>query len=175
MNLGEETQQSFPSELRRHIIRASQIAGQHWSVLGVDDDLFPHAIASDSVEVTAEYVTSLLLVRLLVLASEGPEFKDYSTASVCETLLGTFYLTSAVPQSINENVVRELRTFVRAMLHGYNDVPYHNFKVRKHSTTCTVDCSLSFICANDAPARISRSRFLEHSHGYDFEECSPSQ
>ena len=133
MNIDEDVHQSFKSELRRHIVRASQIAAQHWLVLGADDDLYPHAKASDSVEITAECVTSVLLVRLVALATESPEFKDLSTASVCEKLLETFCVTSSFPQSINENLVRELRKFVMAMLRGYNDVPYHNFKVSSSS------------------------------------------
>lgn len=133
MNLASHPQQSFQTELRRHILRASQISAQKWSLLGVEDDLHPDAIAPDSVEMTAESVTSLLLIRLLVLSSKQSDFEDFSTVSVCKTLLDCSSFSSAIPASITENALHQLRSFVRKMLHGYNDVPYHNFKVRPSS------------------------------------------
>lgn len=123
------------SELRRHLVRASQIANQPWSALGVEDDLYPHAVATSNLEAAAERLTSLILVRLFVLASPINTFKDFSTGTVCETLLQPRGLTADIVGVITEQVVTELRSFVTVMLKGYNNVPYHNFKVSYTRTT----------------------------------------
>ena len=133
MKMSSEGRQLHYSELRRHLVRASQIANQPWDALGVEDDLYPHAVASSNLEVAAERLTSIILVRLFVLATPANTFKDLSTGTVCATLLQPRGLATETTSQITEHVVTELRSFVTVMLKGYNNVPYHNFKV---SFTC---------------------------------------
>lgn len=153
MNLnGQTTQQSFQSELRRHVVRASRMSSQTWCELGISDDLYPHAVASSSIEVTAECVTSLLLIRLVVLATPRNVFKDQSTSSICQTLLEPRCITSLVPVVITESVIQELRAFVLSMLRGYNNVPYHNYKHAYH-VLLSSSTLMDLILQNSAPRK----------------------
>jgi DNA-binding PadR family transcriptional regulator len=129
MNVDDETPtSSLHSDLRRHATMAMEITGQDWLMLGHGDELCPNVAASASLEVTTERVTSLLLIRLVAIVAPAHRFKDLSTTTICQTMLGSRYITSYWPETVTESVTRELRCFIRAIFQGYNRVPYHNFE-----------------------------------------------
>lgn len=118
---------SFKDEQRRIASLALDLTEQEWEVLGLPDDTSSNDIrASSSLDVSTERVTSLLLIRLIALENPSHKFTDLSTTSICRRIVSSQYLTSVWPEAVTEKVVIELRQFVRAMLDGYNDVPYHN-------------------------------------------------
>eukprot|EP00934_Nitzschia_sp_Nitz4_P008854 Nitzschia sp. Nitz4//scaffold144_size56818//19572//22039//NITZ4_006532-RA/size56818-snap-gene-0.1-mRNA-1//1//CDS//3329536501//8844//frame0 len=127
-----ETSRAFKSSLRRYLKCALRIASQEWATLGFEPIECPSpSIAANhsatSIEVTSELATSILLVRLLALRFSDEEFKGYTTAEVCNTLLGSSQLLEKVMVAVNLKAFTELRSFCRAILQGYNEVPYHNY------------------------------------------------
>ena len=126
---------SFKDDQRRLASLAFDITDQDWQVLGLADDRCPNVEASSNLDITTERVTSLLLIRLIALASPSHKFPDLSTTSVCQRILQTQYITSIWPETITETVLIELRKYVRTILEGYNKVPYHNAQHAYHVIT----------------------------------------
>ncbi|KAL3899386.1 MAG: hypothetical protein SGARI_006469, partial [Bacillariaceae sp.] len=118
---------SFKDDQRRLASLALDLTEQDWEMLSLADDTATNDIAaSANLDVTVERVTSLLLMRLIALASPSHKFADLSTTAIAKRISSSEYLTSVWPEAVTENVLTELRQFVRVMLAGYNDVPYHN-------------------------------------------------
>lgn len=87
----------------------------------------PETAATSDIEVLTERVTALLLVRCVAVAAPLGRFPDLSTSNICRTAL---MKKQAWPSKITRKVIDQLREFVRRMLKGYKDCPYHN---REHA------------------------------------------
>ena len=105
---------------KRYVTLALEITKQKWSVLGFEDGNV------NSLELAAESIMSLLLIRLVGLAEASHKFHNLSTTCICETILRSqerFW-----PEKISAAVIQQLRNYVKTILRGYNSVPYHNFE-----------------------------------------------
>jgi hypothetical protein len=123
---------SFKEDQKRLASLAFDITDQDWEVLGLGDDRSLKVEATSNMDVTTERVTSLLLIRLIALASPSHKFPDLSTTTICQRILQSQYITSIWPETITETVMIELRKYVRTILEGYNRVPYHNVQHAYH-------------------------------------------
>jgi hypothetical protein len=155
---------SIQSNQKQHATLALEITEQDWSMLGLQDEACPNVATSASLELTAERITSLFLIRLVALAAPSHRFSDLSTTTICQTILSSRYVTSCWPETITETVIQELRCFVRVILGGYNKIPYHNFE---HAYQVTIS-------ANKLMDLVLQSRPFEpvkiSSHSLLFEE-----
>jgi len=89
-----------------------------------------------------EHLTSLLLVRLLGVAAPPDTFPDYSTTSICRTLL---IQPTLWPTQIDLSVLEELRLYVARMLSWYRPyIPYHNAQ-HAHHVVCSVNKLLDLV------------------------------
>lgn len=94
----------------------------------------PATAPSDSIEETTMRLTALLLIRVVAWVMPRGMFTDLSTTTICRSMLIN---NSSWPESLTEEVVGELKEFVRAILLAYNAVPYHNFEHAYHVTIST--------------------------------------
>lgn len=99
---------------------ALAITSQDWTSLGLGDD--PNVAATDDLDTNVERLTALMLIRIVAIVSKEAQFKDLSTTSICRASL---LKNEPWPDPINEEVIEQLRRFVRSMLETYNDSPYH--------------------------------------------------
>lgn len=125
---------------------ALSLTVQDWNRLGLEDD--------PTFDATVERVTALLLVRIVALAvsndDDQQDYSDFSTSTICRTAL---MQQEPWPDPITDSLILQLQQFVRVILQGYNDVPYHNFAHAYHvclSTNKLIDlmwnknnCSIS--------------------------------
>jgi len=100
---------------------ALAVTVQDWSELSLGDD--PETQATGQRDIIIERVTSLLLIRIVACVSPGGTFPDWGTSSICRTVLQR---GKVWPASIDETAVMQLREYVKRMIKGYKDVPYHN-------------------------------------------------
>mmetsp|Transcript_10996 Transcript_10996/g.17627 ORF Transcript_10996/g.17627 Transcript_10996/m.17627 type:complete len:595 (-) Transcript_10996:295-2079(-) len=112
--------------------KALGITSQEWTMIGLGDD--PAVAASDDLNETVERITALLLVRIAAWVQPRGTFADLSTTTICRSALVD---DNAWPTSVDEQVVEQLKKFVKTILSGYNDVPYHSFKHCYHVTAST--------------------------------------
>ncbi|CAB9521249.1 cAMP-specific 3',5'-cyclic phosphodiesterase [Seminavis robusta] len=110
---------------------ALAITSQDWTALGMDDD--PSVAPSSDLELTAERMVSLLLIRIVAIHAPKGRYQDLSTTAICRTSLMDGQ--SEWPHPVNDTVIQELRQYVRKMLKDYRDVPYHN---REHAYHVTI-------------------------------------
>lgn len=137
MSPNEETPRpSHKSLLRKYLKCALQITTQEWATTGLEAVACPNpstsattASARESIEFTAECATSILLARIVALTIPLHKFKNASTTEICRTVLASQQLTSKITKSITQQALQELRCYVKTILQGYNDVPYHNYLV----------------------------------------------
>jgi hypothetical protein len=61
-------------------------------------------------------------------------FTDLSTTTMCRSML---IKNSLWPESLTEEIVEELKEYVKTILLGYNSNPYHSFKHAYHVTIST--------------------------------------
>jgi hypothetical protein len=109
------------------------ITSQDWEQLGLGDD--PAVAASDDLDETVNRITALLLIRVAAWIQPRGAFSDLSTSTVCRTVLAE---PKAWPSDrLDQNVMDELKAYVKTILYGYQDVPYHNFKHCYHVTIST--------------------------------------
>ena len=111
---------------------ARDITKQEWAKVGLDESDFPNDAASSSLELTAERITSLLVIRLVALTAPSHKFDNLSTSCICQTLLRSRNIRASWPESISEAVVRQTRSYVRTILQGYRENPYHNYEHAYH-------------------------------------------
>jgi 3'5'-cyclic nucleotide phosphodiesterase len=118
---------------------------QDWKTLGRDNGSSETDSTSD-LEILVDRITSLLVVRIAAVASasqfsinlprtgfsdtEKPLYTDYSTSTVCRTLLMEQKQWDHFTPTLTQKVIDQLRKYVHRILSGYNDVPYHN---REHA------------------------------------------
>lgn len=108
------------------------ITSQEWNQLGLGDD--PAVAASSDQDVVAERITALLLIRIVAWIQPRGTFTDLSAITICRKLLVN---PDSWPESVNTQVIDQLRQYVKVILVGYNDVPYHNFEHCYHVTIST--------------------------------------
>jgi len=121
--------------------RALALTSTDWERLGLDDEL-PNSELGDAkqqlFDSMVERVTALLLVRTVaVLVQEKqqdadgdsqqqqPVFADLSTSTICRTVLLEGKPWSAYAPGVTPELIDQLRDYVRTILSGYNDTPYH--------------------------------------------------
>mmetsp|Transcript_24587 Transcript_24587/g.58328 ORF Transcript_24587/g.58328 Transcript_24587/m.58328 type:complete len:599 (+) Transcript_24587:419-2215(+) len=126
---------SSSCKLPNYVGIALGITSQSWEDLGLDTSSDAAVAASEDIKVTAERITALLLIRVVAWIQPRGTFTDLSTTTICRHLLVN---PDAFPtDSVNETVIRQLHSYVDAVLSGYQDVPYHSFKHCYHVTIST--------------------------------------
>ena len=108
------------------------ITSQDWGDTGLAND--PATAPSDDKDETVNRITALLLIRICAWILPRGMFTDLSTTTICRSMLLNDTLW---PEQLNEEVIDELKEYVKTILLGYNDVPYHNFKHCYHVTIST--------------------------------------
>ena len=106
---------------------ALALSAQDWSELGVNDKDESTSPTGD-LDKLVERTTALLLVRCVACVTPLGHFPDLSTSSICRQVL--LSKKGRWPSVLNETVQQQLQEFVKRMLSGYKDVPYHN---REHA------------------------------------------
>lgn len=105
------------------------VLNQEWNVLGLGTSGDPKYTAeTGDVAVLQHRITAILVARCAAVAasaSSSAPYKDYSARTICKAAT-----TKGWPAVITEKVISELAEFVKRMLSGYKEVPYHN---RKHA------------------------------------------
>lgn len=96
-------------------------------MLGLEDELCPNVAASNNQSIAAERIVSLILIRLVALATPSHQYCNLSTTCVCQTILRCHSM-SCWPETITLNVIQQLQKYVTKILSGYRRVPYHNFE-----------------------------------------------
>jgi len=120
---------SFPNQ---YIGVALGITSQCWKDTGLGFD--PATAPSDDIDETTNRITALLLIRICAWIMPRGMFTDLSTTTMCRSMLVN---DSLWPEQLNEEFVADLKDYVKGILLGYNDVPYHNFKHCYHVTIST--------------------------------------
>jgi len=108
------------------------ITSQQWGDTGMAND--PATAPSDDIEETTTRLTALLLIRVCAWVMPRGIFSDLSTTTICRSMLIN---ESLWPESLTEEVVGELKEYVKTILLGYNPLPYHSFKHAYHVTIST--------------------------------------
>jgi 3'5'-cyclic nucleotide phosphodiesterase len=116
-----------------------------WHTLGTETiEKNPDTGSTDDITILSDRLTSLLLVRIAAIVnhfeyfkahekgktSHCPHFADYSTSTICRTVLVQQEPWEYFAPGLTEAVIEQLRNFVETILSGYNNVPYHN---REHA------------------------------------------
>lgn len=107
---------------------ALAITIQDWSKLSLDDE-DPVTKATGHRDTIIERITALLLIRIVACVSPSGAFPDWGTASICRTILQR---EKVWPLNVDENVVSQLKEFVKRMIKGYKDVEYHSMEHAYH-------------------------------------------
>lgn len=121
---------------------ALAITSQDWTAIGLDDD--PNVSPSSDLDLTVERITSLLVVRIVAIHAPRGKYQDLSTTTICRTNLMAGNDGWGAP--ITDEVISELRGFVRKILSQYKEVEYHNFEHAYHvviSANKLVDLALN--------------------------------
>lgn len=121
---------------------ALAITSQDWTAIGLDDD--PNVSPSSDLDLTVERITSLLVVRIVAIHAPRGKYQDLSTTTICRTNLMAGNDGWGAP--ITDEVISELRGFVRKILSQYKQVEYHNFEHAYHvviSANKLVDLALN--------------------------------
>lgn len=141
---------SFEERMNRMTTLALELTSQEWSRLGLDElnDVNPYTQPTSDKGIIVERLTALFMIRCVTLVlnndtmdgnnnngggtSNGINttsgFKNIATTTVCQQLLDKSI--SFPSHIITETVVRELQEYIRRIIDGYKDVPYHN---REHA------------------------------------------
>jgi 3'5'-cyclic nucleotide phosphodiesterase len=106
------------------------ITSQDWRQLGLGDD--PAVAPSDDLDETVHRITALLLIRIAAWIQPRGKYSDLSTTSVCRTVLAD--PTAWPSEKMDQDVMDQLKLYVKTILSGYQDVPYHSFKHCYHVT-----------------------------------------
>lgn len=108
---------------------ALDLTDQDWTRLGLDPGN-ENLNDADLLDSLVERVTSLLLVRVVAVLVNGtigaPVFADLSSRTICRTVLMQQKPWIAYAPQITSDFLQQLRSYVRTILAGYNDTPYHS-------------------------------------------------
>lgn len=113
----------MPEAFPHYVGIALGITSQDWTELGNGDD--PAVSATSDINLVAERITALLLIRIVAWTQSPGTFSDLSTTTVCRKVLTE---PACWPAIISQEIIEELKKYVLVILSGYNDVPYHNFE-----------------------------------------------
>lgn len=108
------------------------ITSQEWGATGLSND--PATAPSDDIDETTTRITALILLRICAWIQPRGLYRDLSTTTICRSMLVSDNLW---PEHLNEDVIAEVKDYVKTILGGYNDVPYHSFKHCYHVTIST--------------------------------------
>lgn len=108
------------------------ITSQEWGDTGLSND--PATAPSDDIDETTTRITALLLLRICAWIQPRGMYKDLSTTTICRSML---IRDNLWPEQLNEEVIAEVKDYVKTILGGYNEVPYHSFKHCYHVTIST--------------------------------------
>jgi len=108
------------------------ITSQEWGSTGLAND--PATAPSDDIEETTTRITALLLIRICAWIVPRGMFSDLSTTTMCRSML---IKNNLWPYSLDEEIVKQLRDYVKTILLGYNPMPYHSFRHSYHVTIST--------------------------------------
>jgi len=111
------------------------ITCQDWADTGLAKEHDPATAPSEDIDETTTRITALLLIRICAWILPRGMFTDLSTTTICRSMLINDSLWPT--EQLNEDVIAELKEYVKTILLGYNDVPYHNFKHCYHVTIST--------------------------------------
>jgi hypothetical protein len=121
--------ESTGGALPAYVGKALGLSSQDWKTIGLGDD--PAVKASETIDEAAERITALILIRIAAWVQPRGTYSDLSATTICRSTL----LNNTIwPSSLDEDVVGQLRQYVKVMLSGYQDVPYHNYQHCEHVT-----------------------------------------
>lgn len=106
---------------------ALQLTSQEWNQLSLNS-ADPITAATDKLDLLVERITALFLVRIVACVAAPGTLPDSSTTMVCSTFIAK--RKTEWPKPVTAEVQIQIRSFIRRMLSGYKDVPYHN---REHA------------------------------------------
>lgn len=113
--------------------QALAITSQDWNCLGFSDDT--KVSPSDDVDTLSERILSLLAIRMVALLSTLDDFQDFSTTTICRSLLIDSQLW---PRALSQEVIDELRDYITRIIRAYSSTaPYHNRQHAFHVTLST--------------------------------------
>jgi len=129
---------------RSFAVQALAISVQEWKELGQGED--PGVAVSNDLHETVERLVSLFLVRIVaIVASEhGCVYKDFSTTTICRSAL--LEDRPWFDNHITEQVVEQLRQYIRRIIKRHKDLPFHNYQRSYHvvvSVNKLIDLMLS--------------------------------
>lgn len=129
---------------RSFAVQALAISVQEWNELGQGED--PSVAVSNDLHETVERLVSLFVVRIVaIVASEhGFVYKDFSTTTICRSAL--IENRPWFDNHITEEVVEQLRQYIRRILKRHRDLPFHNYQRTYHvvlSANKLIDLMLS--------------------------------
>ncbi len=105
---------------------ALELMVQDWKDLGLDpEEKFVNLGDAELVDSLVERMTSLLLVRIVAMLVDKQAFEDLSISTICRTVLMQDQPWSAYAPNVTDAFIAQLKAFVRTILTGYNDTPYH--------------------------------------------------
>ncbi|KAL7560186.1 hypothetical protein ACA910_016613 [Epithemia clementina (nom. ined.)] len=104
---------------------ALQLTRQEWTKLSQQDE-DKNALETEDLEVLVERVTALLLIRIVACVAKPGMFPDLSTSMICLTSIQR----KRTLWPVSNQVIQQLAVYVKRMLSGYKNVPYHN---RQHA------------------------------------------
>jgi 3'5'-cyclic nucleotide phosphodiesterase len=88
-------------------------------------------------------ITAIFAARCAAIVSPPEEYNDLSTKTICHTIMTQKNSQYPLPLMQNDcRVLQQISEFIRRMIMGYKDVPYHNRKHAYHvvlSTTKLLD------------------------------------
>lgn len=116
-----------------HVGIALGITSQDWQQLGLGDD--PAVAPSDDLDEIVIRITALLLIRIAAWIQPRGTYSDLSTTTICRKVLAD--PTAWPSDKLDQEVMDQLKMYVKAILSGYLDVPYHSFKHCYHVTIST--------------------------------------
>jgi 3'5'-cyclic nucleotide phosphodiesterase len=120
------------SEVPAYAAKALALTVTEWNQLGLDT-YDENLSETELVNVLVERVTSLLLIRVVAYILtrdlddyfDAPAFADLSTTTICRAVLVEQKPWVEYAPELTDEFVGQLKEFVRTILLGYKDTPYH--------------------------------------------------
>lgn len=132
---------------------ALALSVEDWKDLGTSDD--PDTMATSDVDVLTERMTALLLVRCAALVAPLGRYPDLSTSGICRA---TLLANKSWPEPLTEKVIGQLREFVKHIVKGYQNTPYHNVEHAYHVVISTNKLMNIFLSRTASSSNHSRKK-----------------